>query len=101
MQHRFAAYGDVTKPGNCKWCGRKLRKKWRREYPPMVLTWVEGDTRTQTPGCAVNTRVVTTVKVGEPTLGDYGDGHFCGLNCGYAFAVWFANKGNYIKPKKS
>lgn len=21
-------------------------------------------------------------------FGDYGDGHFCGLRCGYAWAVW-------------
>jgi hypothetical protein len=34
------------------------------------------------------------------SLGGYGDGLFCGLNCGYRFAVAIARSGQRLQPKK-
>jgi len=51
----------------CRWCGRKLR--------PCRYT-------------GSNDPVV---------YGDYGDGYFCGLRCGYRFAVTFAAKGHWLQ----
>ena len=95
----FASGGDVTAKNRCKWCGRKLRKKWRTVVAPYIARWVEGNQHVR--GHALVPEFWPSVKIGEPKFGDYGDGHFCGLRCGYEFAVWFADKGHYIKPKKS
>jgi hypothetical protein len=32
--------------------------------------------------------------------GDYGDGHFCGLGCGYQFGVALADHGRLLQPAK-
>jgi hypothetical protein len=32
--------------------------------------------------------------------GDYRDGHFCGLRCGYAFAVRISDLGARLRPGK-
>lgn len=95
--NRFAEYGDITKPTNCKWCGRKLRKKWREEVAPYVARWVEADQHMS--GHAIIPEFWPSVKLGEPTLGDYRDGHFCGLRCGYMFGRWHADHGSLLAVK--
>lgn len=50
----------------CLWCGRKLRAYRYRK---------EGE---------------------DKQRGDYGDGHFCGLRCGYQFAVRLADLGKRL-----
>lgn len=32
-------------------------------------------------------------------LGDYGDGYFCGLRCGYSFGKAFAGFGRRLNPR--
>lgn len=91
----FNHRGGVGKPAHCKWCGRALRKKWCQVEAPHVKSWHAPD-RHYPDGCA--TGYGPLVKVGEPKLGDYGDGHFCGLRCGYDFGLWFANNGNKLTP---
>ena len=56
--------------GTCLWCGRKLRAyRWRhKDY----------------------------AKAQGKEWGDYGDGHFCGLRCGYQFAVRLADLGKRL-----
>lgn len=51
----------------CLWCGRKLRKYRHREAFPESNEY-----------------------------GDYGDGHFCGLNCGYSFGRRLADLGRRL-----
>ena len=96
----FAEFGTVDWPGVCRWCGRKLRKKWRTVEAPHVKDWHPPD-RHYPDGYAANPRSVPLVKIGEPTLGDYGDGHFCGLRCGYRFGVRLANLGSRLVAVKA
>lgn len=81
MNH-FAEFGPVDKPGHCRWCGKKLRKKFDSEH-------VEAGNSMS------NFRKLDTFK-----LGDYGDGHFCGPRCGYRFGVRLANLGSRLVEKK-
>lgn len=92
----FNEAGGVGKKNHCKWCGRKLRPKWRTAEAPWVRTWHEA-TKFDAPH---QSNFGPSVKYGEPEYGDYRDGHFCGLRCGYDFALWFAEHGNVLKPKK-
>jgi hypothetical protein len=94
--NHFAEFGPVDKLGHCRWCGRALRKKWRTEEAPHTKNWHPPDQH-YPDGYASNSSTVPHVKVGEPTLGDYGDGHFCGLRCGYRFGVRLANLGSRLK----
>lgn len=93
----FGERGDVTKPGNCKWCGRKLRPKWRTEMPPTVYNWHEPTQHQE--GHQSLSGIIRRVKVGAPLFGDYADGYFCGLRCGYDFGKWHADHGNFLIPK--
>lgn len=91
----FGEHGDVTKDVNCKWCGRKLRKHWREVKGPHVFTWSDGY-QGSAPQIIDD---APRVKIGEPMLGDYKDGHFCGLRCGYDFGRWFADNGKRLIPQ--
>lgn len=93
----FNQHKGVGTPGHCKWCGRKLRKKWREETAPFVARWVEADKHMA--GHQIVPEFWPRVKIGEPSLGDYKDGHFCGLRCGYDFGRWHADHGNVLVPK--
>ena len=55
---------------SCLWCGRKLR--------------------------AYRYRDAEHNKGKGKEKGDYGDGHFCGLRCGYQFAVRLADLGRRL-----
>lgn len=73
----FRAFNPSNERGTCLYCGRKLR-------------WIK---RIFTP----SPRGVQ-IPIGErPNLyskaGDYGDGFFCGLRCGYQFGVLAAQHG--------
>ncbi len=77
-------------PGTCLWCGRKLVQKWEWD-----TEWMAGGSITKVPG--------TRRKVYEKP-GAYGDGHFCGLSCGYDFGKAIAGFGRRLirkdDPKK-
>jgi len=65
-----------NEPGTCKWCGNELRKAWK--------------------GYQTDDQIAA----GEPRpLGDYADGHFCGLRCGYRFGRAFADFGKTLNPR--
>lgn len=66
----YEPFSYEGEPDSCLWCGRKLRAyRWRNE---------------------------DTAKAMGKERGDYGDGHFCGLRCGYQFAVRFADLGRRL-----
>ncbi len=67
--HPFDASGD---PGTCIWCGRKLRKESHHM-------------------AAAHER--------DRLLGDYGDGVFCGLRCGYSFGLRLSEFGRRLQHK--
>lgn len=109
------AAAPTGKPGDCKWCGRKLRRKCHTEKertgalrpPPDNQCCGAGYTGPNDEGwytcgeCGQDhhgryvERVVSRQPV-WPAAGDYGDGHFCGLRCAYEFAVVLANAGRRI-----
>lgn len=61
-------FGATNARGTCKWCGRKLRRS----------------------------RVLSELYKRE-LIGGYGDGAFCGLRCGYAFALRFVSLGSSLR----
>jgi hypothetical protein len=116
VTHPFNA---TNAPGTCRWCGRKLRQKFRTEYDLVApkRCWYHVDTiegsqckstfftksKSGRWNCEhghwnTSRRVVKSrEKVGK--LGDYGDGHFCGLSCGYNFGRALADEGRVLVKK--
>lgn len=117
-------FGYTGAADTCKWCGRKLRrahyvergpsdKPPRGQCPHVAGVYGEGERCTsRTYGrdgqlgwrCLNNhyraaPRVVLSRTPKHAKPGDYGDGHFCGLTCGYLFAVRLANLGSCLLPK--
>lgn len=88
-------------PGTCLWCGKKLRQKYDSKYEHYNRSRslcckapvIDGHT---CEGCGnyvdSGRRLVSRTKVHE-RLGDYGDGAFCTLRCGYMFGVAAAKNG--------
>ena len=67
----FAEKGDPCGPGNCHWCGAKLRLAKMANHP--------------------------TIDGHRDARGDYGDNSFCGLRCGYMFGVQMAVNGRRLQ----
>lgn len=70
-------YGYAGQPGTCKWCGQRLRRRTWPADKPAGISWNDWYGSPES-------------KRREPAYdkpGDYGDGHFCGLRCGYQYAV--------------
>ena len=63
-------FGDNNADGACLWCGRQLRVK-----------------------------VHPAIQEKFPLRGDYRDGAFCGLRCGYAFGIAAAIAGHRFTAK--
>lgn len=84
----WRAYGATGEPGTCEWCGNVLRQ------PIDSAQKVE---------IANNHIAVSSIPKAERKFrydkpGGYGDGHFCGLRCGYMFGVEIANQGTRLHP---
>ena len=79
----FRAFNPSNKRGTCLHCGRKLR--WIKR------TFTQGPREVPIP---VGERPNRYAKAG-----DYGDGFFCGLRCGYQFGVLAAQHGNRFAVK--
>lgn len=73
MPGKWRQANPTTLPGRCIWCGYKLRRESHHS-------------------AAAHNR--------EAALGDYGDGVFCGLRCGYQFGQAFAGFGRRLNPWK-
>ncbi|MEQ8719712.1 MAG: hypothetical protein RLO52_41160 [Sandaracinaceae bacterium] len=116
----------TSHPNGCLWCGTRLRRPSTTEWasaegfnPPTRCSGcsglyddVNGDWEPDPDGsegefrcraCRTDgqhgtpkRRVVKRVPRHE-RAGDYGDGHFCGLRCGYQFGVALANAGRRLK----
>lgn len=80
-------FGYKGKPGTCKWCGRKLRRKYWPKYETTKALNVLGDETTY------QKRVGKEPAAG---LGGYSDNHFCGLRCGYQFGLRMAELGRRL-----
>lgn len=119
----FHSFGATNEPDTCLWCGRKLRRSSYTEWittdkTPKRCTFrmgmyrdleTCGDTEFRRDGigwrCKAHDHYVPPVKTlktrtpNHDKPGDYGDGFFCGLRCGYMFGRALANGGDRLKPK--
>jgi hypothetical protein len=77
-----------NQPDTCLWCGRKLRHKTTTVQMEKGETWESYYARAEAAG-------VTREEKG----GDYRDGFFCGLRCGYQFAERLAQLGRRLEEK--
>jgi|SRR5215467_8724030 len=105
----FRDFGATNEPHTCLWCGRKLRRKQtkvarivetKRTEPKTIKDEKWGYDKPDPAGGTVEKIVKETeyVGTGEFTYGDYGDDKFCGLSCGYCFAVDAATAGYRFQP---
>jgi hypothetical protein len=118
-------FGATNEKDTCLWCGRKLRMQYITEYERVVLEGkpprrchcgskrfkpIENPSGGLRWECASDSCCAWHSDRGERKVvsrtprykgrGDYGDGHFCGLTCGYEFAVKAANDGiRLVTPK--
>lgn len=79
----FRSCGATGIEGTCLWCGRKLRQKWTWDWNKAGHDVIKESRRK---------------RYDKP--GDYGDGFFCGLRCGYDFGVSMAGFGRRVVPGK-
>jgi hypothetical protein len=90
---KWRDYAATGKPGTCIWCGEELRRPVEATNTMERLPGPEGGIRFhRIPKAARKPRY------SKP--GDYGDGHFCGLRCGYMFGVEIADQGTRMRPVK-
>ena len=82
---RFVA---TNKPDTCIWCGRKLRRPSTVKHGTIVNgKWMPYDEPIR--------------EYLHDKRGDYGDGLFCGLRCGYQFGEAMGNYGRRLQPKET
>lgn len=95
----YRSYNASNEPDTCLWCGNKLRH--RIIYKDMTV----GEAKAQ--GHDLDKRRLAlgdnwpiSLAVGHEELGgDYVDGFFCGLRCGYMFGEAMAKNGKRFDPK--
>lgn len=114
----FQPFGATNYADTCKWCGRPLRHRyetvWRyleaqkckrcgsknlRQHSVNART--KFDKKYDCNDCdayGVGPREVVERVQKSAKPGGYHDGHFCGLGCGYQFAVALANHGRMLAP---
>lgn len=79
---QWREWNPTNKPGTCVWCGRVLR--FRSEAFDREGHWIKD--RSKRPR--------------KQKGGDYHDGFFCGLRCGYLFGVQMATFGRRLNPRQ-
>lgn len=125
MSQTWRPFAATNAPGTCKWCGRRLRQKYDTTWEPVEgrrprvcnaklgvygtdgrcgSTELEQSAMGQwhcKEGHSIDThrsRRVASRKPHYDKPGDYGDGHFCGMTCGYLFGRVMADQGRIFKP---
>lgn len=112
---------SYTGDDGCKWCGKKLRQqcdskfeyidiepKKCRSCGSTNIQWTSGIVGQRGACCCgdcgvyidTRRRKMVSRKKRYPKPGDYGDGHFCGLRCGYQFGVAMGDAGRKFAPTK-
>jgi hypothetical protein len=119
------AFAATNEPDTCRWCGRKLRWKchtaWEdADSPPRRCRHEESVGNYARVRCDSRTferpeegtrfwrcskghdngprRQIAHRERRYKAPGAYGDGFFCGLDCGFAFGVSMARLGRMLKP---
>lgn len=91
---QWREFAATNEPNTCKWCGKKLRWQTTMFNPETGKADPIIDAETNT---AIQGTRRTWPMYEKP--GDYGDGHFCGLRCGYMFGVALADRGTVMVKK--
>jgi hypothetical protein len=79
-------FGATNKTDTCRWCGRKL-------------VWVCNTQYEESAAPNGKRRIVSRTRRYQAP-GAYGNGHFCGLTCGYQFGLTLATAGHVLVPTK-
>jgi len=107
---QFRRFNASNKDHTCIWCGRQLRRqpktalqtveKTITHYPHKIRNnFGYDETDLTRPEEKISrTQELVPVVPSQFTYGDYEDGFFCGLRCGYDFAKAAANNGYRLKP---
>ena len=113
----YHPFGYTGEPKTCIWCGRKLRVYggdkgvvfWSSHNRGVDFHRSEGAAERAVPADALVTRRRGD-SAGEggrvywqrcmPRLGDYGDGFFCTLGCGFTFGRRYAELGKRLEKKE-
>ena len=100
----FAEHGDPTASKRCKWCGKKLPRRYRHVEPPRVWTWEPaqafdraGKLYTPDPDKGTACTTLDRVRIGEPDYGYMGNGTFCTATCGWLFGCRMVALGNLLR----
>ena len=91
-------YGASNQPDTCVWCGNKLRHKikdWHEERTQIPIP----EEQQWDPDVTTRTHVRNVTDRRAEKGGDYEDGLFCGLRCGYMFGVRMGELGRRLAPK--
>jgi hypothetical protein len=108
----FQPFEATNAPDTCKWCGRKLPRPHyiKREHGPLPTRCGHcrsqnithsGGVQTYCRDCFEYTArpwVIVSRTPAHAKPGGYGDGHFCGLGCGYQFGRVLADGGRSLRP---
>ncbi len=112
----FQPFGATNYADTCKWCGRALRHRYETVWRYLEAKKCKGcgsenlkqrstnaekrfDKHYDCNDCGsygVGPREVAERVRKSQKPGGYHDGHFCGLGCGYQFAVALANSGRKL-----
>lgn len=91
--YSFGQHGDPNRDGACLWCGRELtaNKIQRHRAASPLFDHLPGGAEKRAAAIATADRYTLR--------GQYADGAFCGLRCGYAFGVIAALQGSRFEAQ--
>lgn len=94
----YRSFNASNEPDTCLWCGRKLRHRQITKTMPAREAKAQGYKVTNAEMLKDGEWPVSAILGYEELGGDYVDGHFCGLRCGYQFGVAMADNGRRLQP---
>lgn len=96
----YRPFNASNKPDTCLWCGNKLRHRQISKDMTVGEAKAQGYKVADLFARGGDDAKASVVVGHEERGGDYADGHFCGLRCGYRFGVAMANNGRRFEPKE-
>jgi hypothetical protein len=101
----WRGFNASNEPDTCIWCGKKLRFKVLHSHNETTQVPLdpnnESDQYLIEEGQTTKKKYTTVVDERATVGGDYQDGFFCGLRCGYQFGVRMGELGRRLQEKTS
>ena len=91
-------FGATNAPDTCLWCGNKLRHKVTESHYEEIRVEVPEELRWD-PAVTHRKQSKSVADKRAEKGGDYQDGFFCGLRCGYQFGERLAQLGRRLNPR--